>query len=82
MFTFVHNESGNVNRMALGSKTINPIEPSRRQHSQSRGAVITPYPINIKDGLFQTYDFKFVSKAASPLRHGEIIKNFVLKFAH
>jgi len=27
MFTFVHNESGNVNRAALGSKTMDPIEP-------------------------------------------------------
>jgi len=40
MFTFVHNESGNVNRVALSSKTINPIE-LRRQHSQSREAIIT-----------------------------------------
>lgn len=27
MFMSVHNESGNVNGVALGSKTMNPIEP-------------------------------------------------------
>ena len=35
MFTFAHNESGNVNQVALGSKTMNPIGALCRQYSQS-----------------------------------------------
>lgn len=53
MFTFVHNESGNVNRAALGSKTMDPIEPCvdniRREKERKKASNYTAYSINIKD---------------------------------
>lgn len=57
MFTSVHNESGNVNRVALGSETMNPIEPCVDNIRVSRESVIMQRTINIKDGLFGRFQF-------------------------
>lgn len=77
MFTFVHNESGNVNRAALGSKTTNLIEPcvdNIRREKESLN--YTAYFINIKD--FSGAWLEFACNHQAVFQYKEIVNYRVI----